>query len=47
LKKEKVTAGITALSSLREQIEGKDCDLDVGLEFPLGEEAERVGLFVF
>lgn len=39
LKKEKATAGITALSSLREQIEGEVCDLDVELKFPLGVEA--------
>lgn len=47
LNKEKATAGITALSFLREQIEGKVCDLDVGLEFPSGAEACMVRLFVF
>lgn len=36
---EKATTGITALSFLREQIEEKACDLDVGLKFPLGVEA--------
>jgi len=39
LKNEKVTVGITALSFLRDQIERKVCDLDVGLEFPKGVEA--------
>ena len=47
LKKEKATAGITALSFLREQIEEKVCDLDVELKFPGGVEARMVRLFVF
>lgn len=47
LKKEKATIGITALSFLREQIEGKVCDLDVELKFPFGAEATKVRLFVF
>lgn len=47
LKKEKATAGITALSFPREQIEERVCDLDVELRFPLGVEALKVRLFVF
>jgi len=39
LKWEKATAGITALSFLREQIEEKVCDLDVELGSPVGAEA--------
>ena len=36
---EEATMGITALSSLRGQIEGRVCDLDVELGFPFGAEA--------
>ena len=47
LKKEKATAGITALSFLRVHIDKKVCDLDVELKFPGGVEARMVRLFVF
>lgn len=42
----KATTGITALSLFRDQIKKGACDLDVGLEFPFGAEAETEGLFV-
>jgi len=46
-KREKTTAGITALSFLRVLIDGKVCDLDVGLKKLYGAAAIGVRLFVF
>jgi len=45
VKKERVTAGITAQFVLIVQIDGQVCDLDVELGYPEGVEALEVGLF--